>query len=91
MTTSIYKNDTGTQIILDCGATITGASVMKVRAKMPSGGVKTFNATFNNPTSISYITQAGDFDVAGNWELQPYIEMPGWKGRGEWASIEVKD
>lgn len=28
---------------------------------------------------------------ASKWEFQSYIEMPGWKGRGEWATVEVKD
>jgi len=87
----IYRNDIGTELILDCGVTISTATVMKVRAKTPSGGVKVFDATLNNSTSIKYVLLDGDFNVAGNWQVQAYIEMPGWKGRGEWASIEVKE
>ena len=87
----IYRNDIGTELILDCGVTISTATVMKVRAKSPSGGIKTFDATLNNSTSIKYVLVDGDFNVAGNWQVQAYIEMPGWKGRGEWANIEVKD
>ena len=87
----IYKNDIGTELILDCGVTISTATVMKVRARNPNGALKEWVATLNNSTSIKYVLLAGDIDVAGTWQLQAYVELPGWKGRGEWATVEVKD
>jgi hypothetical protein len=36
----IYKNDIGTELILDCGVTISTATVMKVRARNPNGALK---------------------------------------------------
>lgn len=64
---------------------------MKVRARNPNGAFKEWVATLNNSTSIKYVLLTGDIDVAGKWQFQPYIEMPGWKGRGEWVTVEVKD
>lgn len=37
------------------------------------------------------LAQAGDLDVAGDWQLQAYVEFPTWKGRGEVATLKVKN
>ena len=37
------------------------------------------------------VVQAGDLDVAGDWQLQAYVEFPTWKGRGEVATMKVKN
>ena len=87
----IYKDDIGTQLTLDCGVDISSATVLKIRAKMPGGGFKEFAASANTSDTIKYDLVAGDFNIAGVWQVQAYIEMPGWKGRGEWATITVKD
>lgn len=87
----IYKNDIGTELILDCGVDVSTATVRKVRARMPGGGLKEFVASANTANTIKYVLLDGDFNVAGNWQVQAYIEMPGWKGRGEWAAVQVKD
>jgi len=87
----IYKNDIGTELILDCGVDVSTATVRKVRVRNPFGGVKEFSAVANTSNTIKYVLVDGDFNVAGNWQVQAYIEMPGWKGRGEWATVEVKD
>ena len=86
-----YRSDVGTGLILDCGGGVSTATVRKVRAKMPGGGIKEFVAAANTTNTIKYVLLDGDFNVAGNWQVQSYIEMPGWKGRGEWASVTVKD
>jgi len=87
----IYKSDIGTELILDCGVTISTATVMKVRSRNPNGAVKEWVATLNTATSIKYVLLLNDINIAGKWQFQAYIEMPGWKGRGEWATVEVKD
>ena len=38
-----------------------------------------------------FVVQAGDLDVAGDWQLQAYVEFPTWKGRGEVATLKVKN
>ena len=87
----IYRNDIGTELILDCGVDVSTATVRKVRAKMPGGGIKEFVAAANTTNTIKYVLLDGAFNVAGVWSVQSYIEMPGWTGRGEWALVEVKD
>ena len=37
------------------------------------------------------IPAEGDLDVAGDWQLQAYVEFPTWKGRGEVATLKVKN
>ena len=86
----IYVNDIGTELVLDCGVNISTATLMKVLARNPSGGKKTWVASLNTTTSIKYVLQAGDMAVPGKWKVQSYVEMPGWSGRGEWAEIDVK-
>lgn len=89
--TTVYLGDVGTVITLDCGSDVSTATVRKMRARMPNGGIKEFTASADTNNSIKYTLLAGDFNVAGNWQVQAYIDMPGWKGRGEWALVEVKD
>lgn len=88
---AIYKNDIGTELILDCGVDVSTATVRKIRAKMPGGGLKEFVAAANTSDTIRYVLLDGDFNVAGIWYVQSYVEMPGWIGRGEWVQITVKD
>jgi len=86
----IYVNDIGTELILDCVVVISTATVMKVYAKSPTGVNKTWTAVLHGTTSVKYTLLAGDINTAGKWRVQAYVEMPGWKGRGEWAEIDVK-
>lgn len=39
--------------------------------------------------AIKYVTVDGDLDAPGTWKLQAYVEMPGWKGFGEVATLVV--
>jgi hypothetical protein len=38
---------------------------------------------------IFYVTKEGDFDVAGTYQLQLYIETPTFKGRGSINKLDV--
>lgn len=87
----IYKNDIGTELLLDCGVNVSTATVMKVRSRNPNGAIKEWTATLSGTNFIKYVLLTGDINVAGKWQFQSYIEMPTWKGRGEWATVEVKD
>lgn len=87
----IYVNDQGTEITLDCLQNISTATVMKIIAKNPLGQKKTWSATLQGTNYVRYLLGSGDIDMPGKWQFQSYIEMPTWKGRGEWATVEVKD
>jgi hypothetical protein len=60
---------------------ITLASIRSTRTTTPA----------SSKTSIKYVVQVGDLDVAGDWQLQAYVEFPTWKGRGEVATLKVKN
>ena len=88
--TVVFVGDTGTEIILDCGTALASATVRQVIARTPRGTKKTWTATQEGLNSIKYTTAAGDLDQPGEWRLQAYIEMPGWKGFGDVVSLTVK-
>ena len=89
--TTVYVGDIGTEIILDCGTDISSATVRKINARKPDGTTLQWLADADGTTSIKYVTVDGDLSAAGLWLLQAYIEMPGWKGRGETARMPVAD
>ena len=51
----IYRNDVGTELILDCGVDVSTATVRKVRVRNPFGGVKEFSAVANTSNTIKYV------------------------------------
>lgn len=87
--TKVFVGDEGTAIVLDCGVDVSSATVRQILATKPSGVKVTWTAVAEGVNSIKYIVQAGDLSIPGLWKLQAYIEMPGWKGKGEWAELEV--
>ncbi len=89
--TKIFAGDTGTEIILDCGTDISTGTLLRIEAKKPSGVKVNWAAVLDGTTRIRYVVQSGDLDTAGRWSLQAYIEMPGWKGRGEIAPMVVSN
>lgn len=87
----IFVGDIGTVLLLDCGVNITSATSVKVIAKSPQGLKKEFIGTVDGTNNVKYTTSSADFDVAGNWLLQSYVQMPDWTGRGAWVTLTVKD
>lgn len=87
----IVKGDVDVEIVLEVGADIAGASTAKIKAKSPSGQEKTWTATAEGTTAIKYKTTAGDFDEAGRWTLQAYIEKGAFKGHGTPVEIMVME
>ena len=88
---TVYVNDQGTEIALDCLQNISTATVLKIIAKDPLGRKRKWSATLQGTTHVRYTLQNGDLDIPGIWYVQSYVEMPGWIGRGEWVQITVKD
>jgi hypothetical protein len=39
---------------------------------------------------MKYIVKQGDWDEAGWWTLQAYVELPGWKGRGDSVKFKLE-
>lgn len=87
----VFVGDVGTEILLDTGVDISAATVAKIKVKKPTGAALDWTATISGTRSVRYVIQTGDLDVAGRWKLQAYVEMPGWKGRGDWVCLQVAD
>lgn len=86
---TLFVGDVGTDIVVDCGTDISTSTVRKIRAKKPDGKIVEWSATVHEGTKLMYKVVDGDLDQSGRWDIQAYIEMPGWKGKGTWDTIKV--
>jgi hypothetical protein len=86
-----YVGDIGTEIIVDTTVDLTAATVLSLKVLKPGTAEVTWSGTQYETTKIRYVIQSGDFNVAGVYSLQAYVEMPGWSGRGNVATFVVWD
>ncbi|OGH07413.1 MAG: hypothetical protein A2W22_03015 [Candidatus Levybacteria bacterium RBG_16_35_11] len=92
MAGKIYINDIGTALILNTLADISSATVINYKFKRPDGS--TFLRTGSFVTNgadylLRYITQDGDMDIDGDWQMQSYLEMPTWRGHSQIVDFSV--
>ena len=92
MADKFYVGDVGTDIILDCEETITGATGTKIKYKKPDGTSGEWTAAVYDDAEsdytsscLKYTTQADDLDIDGLWHFQTYLTLSGWTGSGETA------
>jgi hypothetical protein len=77
---TVYQNDVGTEIRLDTGIDLLGASLIEIRGRKPSGSSISWTAIqyvdpVSGPTQeITYTTLPGDLDEVGSYILQAYVE-----------------
>ena len=90
----IHVDDVGTsfEVTLQDGngtaVDISGATKKELHFLKADGTVLEVTAQFKTDGKdgvLTYDTVAGNLDVAGEWSVQPYVEMPGWSGH---AGIE---
>ncbi len=87
----VYVGDVGTEVSLNCGVDISTATVRKILVQKPNTtAVVEWSAMADGANSIRYLTTTGDLDVAGTYHLQPYVELPGWSGKGETVELFVR-
>jgi len=91
MTDKYYVGDIGTDIIVDCGSTITGATNTKLKVRKPDGTEVEWTATIDGTDNLKYATIADDFSVAGTYLLQASLTLSGWAGLGETAHFIIYD
>lgn len=85
----IYIGDIGTVLTVNVCEDISTATVTDLLIEKPDGTTETWSGTVYNSTYIRYTSQSGDFDQAGKYIFQAYIEMSGWSGRGTLDSFRV--
>jgi len=90
MADKFFVKDEGADIICECGETITGATGTVIKYQKPDGTEGEWVAEiYDDPESeltdstLKYTVKAGDWDLAGNWYVNPYLVLSGWKGHGE--------
>lgn len=77
----IYMNDIGTTIKIKVqNRDISTGSNYKIYYKSPDGTTGSWNASLHNTDTIEYAVGVDDFNVAGKWQIQGYVELPGWSG-----------
>jgi hypothetical protein len=86
-----YVGEVGTELVVKCGRDLTGAASLKLSVKRPDGSVVewTGERAFQRKDSIRYITKRGDFNVAGEYELQSKVDLNGWEGKGKTAKFLI--
>lgn len=87
----IFKDDEGTEILLDTGQNITAATTKQIKYKKPDGTTGAWVATVVSNTQLRYIAITGDFDIIGEYLLQAYIVLPSWQGHGDVAKLVVHE
>ncbi len=89
--TKVYKNDVGTEIILDCGQDISSSTTRKIKVKKPDNTLVEWTASLEGTTKIKYTTQSGDLALAGKYLMQAYVSIGSWSGSGETCALVVYD
>lgn len=74
---------------------VSTASTKQIKLKDPSGNVTAKTASFYTDGTdgvLQYTTISGDFDEAGNWQMQPYVVLAaGWSGHGSPHRFVLRD
>ena len=87
-----YVGNLGTEIIVDTCKDITTATKVSLMVMKPNATVaEEWVGSVYEDTKIRYVVIAGDFDVAGEYRMQAYVEMPSWQGRGSTVRFKVSD
>ena len=84
-----YVGDIGTEIIVDTCSDITASTVAKLLVEKPDGTLVEWDGSVYDTTKIKYVIKDGDFDQVGEYTVQSYVEIAGWKGRGNTTTFKV--
>ena len=87
----IYKGDIGTVLIVDVKTDISDATKLSLKVLDPDGISREWAGTLEGTTKIRYVVVEGDLNKVGIYKVQPYIERPGWTGRGETVEFFVNE
>lgn len=88
----IFTNEVGKKIKLHFdGEDISDASLVKIMYKKPDNTTGEWVGSVEGKSTITYDTQAGDLDQAGEWDFRGYIEVGNFKGYSERETITVED
>jgi hypothetical protein len=78
----VFEGQSLLQIKLDTGISLTGTTVKKILFKKPNGEHGEWVVNTTEGTKLVYDVSDTDIEIAGNWQLQSYVEIAGKKGYG---------
>jgi hypothetical protein len=89
-----YAGDVGTEIEVEVGSDISTATETTLYVKKPSGKEVVWTATkgaagVSGITTVHYVVQTDDWNEAGWYTLQVYINMPSWRGKGDTVKFRI--
>jgi len=87
----LFVGDVGTVVTVETSNDLSAATLLELHVRKPSGAGVTWAGALADTTKIQYTILAGDFDEAGSWSLQAYVESPDWTGLGDTATFIVKE
>lgn len=91
MADKYYVGDVGTDVIVDCGCNIIGATTTELLVKKPDNTEVVWVASISGTDFLKYTIVVDDFSLSGKYLLQASLILPGWSGRGETVSFNVYD
>lgn len=91
MANKYYIGDIGTEILVDCGCDITGATLTRFVVKKPDNTEVEWTAIIEGTNYLKYTVITGDFSVAGKYSLQVALTLTGWTGHGETTYFDIYD
>jgi len=87
-----YTNTVGLKIVLDTKLDLSDISAAIIKCRKPDKTIESWSAEVDpDKTCIYHVTQTGDLDQEGDYELQAYIEYSdGSHFYGDVAVLTVK-
>lgn len=82
-----YIGEVGTDIILETGKALAGATLLNIKYQKPDGTTGSWTGTIDTATKVKYTLSSGDIDQAGVWTFQAYVEVAGGKWYGQTARL----
>ena len=87
----VYKGDIGTLLLVDCKVDVSAATVKKIKAQLPDGSQKEWDATVTASNFLNYNLVEADTAEAGVVKAQAYVEIAGGTWYGETFKFKVYD
>lgn len=85
--------DVGTEILIDMGVAITGATGLNLEVRKPSypdtGSEEDWTPTISGTDYLRYVIETGDFDEEGIYEIVPSLTLGSWAGSADPVSFRV--
>jgi len=84
-----YVDEIGTDIIVDAGCDITGATGTIFLVRKPNGTEEEWEAEVYESNYLKHTAVEGDLDQTGTYKLQISLTLTGWSGLGETDTFKI--